>query len=99
MSSSEIDDEYDDNNPLGLTKSQLYKNHIDDQLHYIFNHMNRDEFMSWLLRDMYMKQIEYQKLSTLEFHLKFAMDNHYIDKEGLILEEIIRTKKHLDGLG
>lgn len=84
------------NNPLGLSDFESYKINLTETFHQVFSDPSKKNFLNWLMRNRYTNLVEYQDLKILQVALNFAMKHHYIDKEGYILEQILRTKKHLE---
>lgn len=65
-------------------------------VHEVMDSYSKEAFIKWMRTSVYQTPLAYQNMPTLNFLLNFAIEHNYLDKQGYILDEIIRTKKHLD---
>jgi len=72
------------------------KARIIEMLHETYQHADDEGFKNWVRTTPYGQVVYYQSLPQLQFLYNFAEKHGYLDRQKVILNEMIRTKEFLD---
>lgn len=89
------EESYQEENSLGIGDEEYMKMQLTEAQHNIYEHMPLKDFSVWMRTDQYARVWQYQNLKTLNYMYNFSEKHGYIDKQKIILDEIIRTEKYL----
>ena len=91
----EDDDENVSGSYLGMSKLQVAKMVHESAVHEVFEQYSDEDFDIWIRIDQYQQLYNYQRPEVLLHMYKFAEKHGYIDKQAIILKQMIRTENYL----